>query len=121
MSRLEIKIKPMGYRRMTRKSMWAHGDYHEYMEKIRATAEVEEFEPSGALCLDFYMPMPKSWSKKKKKEMLDRPHESKPDLDNLVKAVLDALFYRKGGDSSVWLIDAMKRYSDEGKIVIRNI
>ena len=34
----------------------------------------------------FEMPMPKSWSKKKRAAMDGKPHQSVPDADNLVKA-----------------------------------
>jgi len=35
---------------------------------------------------DAYLPMPKSWSKKKKSAMAGRPHRQKPDRDNIDKA-----------------------------------
>lgn len=34
---------------------------------------------------------PKSWSKKKTAEHINRPHTQRPDLDNCMKAVLDGL------------------------------
>ena len=37
------------------------------------------------------MPIPKSWPKKRKEKALGAPHSSRPDLDNLVKFVGDAL------------------------------
>lgn len=39
----------------------------------------------------FAYEMPKSWPKKKKAEMDGQPKTTKPDLDNLVKTVLDGL------------------------------
>lgn len=39
----------------------------------------------------FVFPIRKSWTKKKKKAMLNNFHTIKPDLDNLEKTVLDAL------------------------------
>ena len=41
----------------------------------------------------FYMPIPKSWSKPKKRRAMEgeiRP-TTRPDIDNLVKAILDSL------------------------------
>jgi Holliday junction resolvase RusA-like endonuclease len=35
--------------------------------------------------------MPKSWSKKKREAMIDRPHTQRPDADNIGKAVLDGM------------------------------
>jgi Holliday junction resolvase RusA-like endonuclease len=39
----------------------------------------------------FHMPMPKSWSQKRKKEQFGKPMTSKPDIDNMQKFVLDIL------------------------------
>lgn len=35
--------------------------------------------------------VPKSWSKKKKEAAEEQPHTQKPDLDNIIKSVLDGL------------------------------
>ena len=35
---------------------------------------------------------PASWSAKKKEAAFGQPHRSKPDLDNLAKGVMDAMF-----------------------------
>ena len=45
--------------------------------------------------------MPNSWSRKKRCEMQGTLHDSKPDADNVVKAVKDALT-----DAGVWLDDS---------------
>ena len=42
------------------------------------------------LGLIFHMPMPQSWSDKKKKRMDGQPHDKRPDRDNLEKGVCDA-------------------------------
>lgn len=39
----------------------------------------------------FYMPIPKSFSKKKQEKLIDSPHIKKPDLSNLIKFVEDSL------------------------------
>lgn len=46
-----------------------------------------------SVAIIFYMPIPKSWSKAKKQaaELLQIRPTTKPDIDNLVKAVLDAI------------------------------
>ncbi len=63
----------------------------------------------------FHVPMPKSWSKKKKLAMNGKPHKQKPDLDNLLKALLDAVFEE---DCGIWDIRAKKYWAFEGKIMI---
>lgn len=50
---------------------------------------------TGAISIkiDFYMPIPKSWTKAKKESAFEgfiRP-ASKPDIDNLTKAILDGM------------------------------
>ena len=65
--------------------------------------------------ITFYIPMPKSWAKKKKRLMLGEPHRQKPDLDNLIKALGDALY---GDDSYIASIKASKEWSYDGGISI---
>lgn len=71
--------------------------------------------------LVFGMPIPASTSKKQREKMLVRiiKHTKKPDLDNMVKAVLDALNGVAWADDSqiVWL-SALKEYSDEPYVYI---
>ena len=67
--------------------------------------------------LVFYISMPKSLSKKKRAEMIGKPHLQKPDLDNLIKNVLD----RANGllwndDDCVYEIKAKKVWAEKGKI-----
>jgi Holliday junction resolvase RusA-like endonuclease len=45
-----------------------------------------------ALLVAAYLPMPGSWSERKKIAMEGRIHRQKPDYDNIAKAVGDALF-----------------------------
>lgn len=79
--------------------------------------------PEDALCLKMvvYQPIPKSTSKKKHIEMLQgliRPTK-KPDVDNILKSVLDSLnqvaFY---DDTQIVEITASKFYSDTPRIEI---
>lgn len=67
--------------------------------------------------LVFYISLPKSLSKKKRAEMLGKAHTQKPDLDNLIKNVLD----RANGllwadDDCVARITASKVWAEIGKI-----
>ena len=67
--------------------------------------------------LDFYVQIPKSWSKKKTKEMEGRYCSNNADLDNYCKAVLDGLegrYYEN--DKQVVMIRARKFYSINGRI-----
>lgn len=59
----------------------------------------------------FHMPIPSSLSKKKQNELRCKPHVKKPDLDNLIKTVCDALNgYVWKDDSQIYTIIARKSY-----------
>lgn len=72
----------------------------------------------GPVCVEttFGMPTPKSWPKKRLKNIFDKitPHTSKPDVDNLAKWVLDLL---NGiafvDDAQVTRLSAKKVYTKE--------
>ena len=67
--------------------------------------------------LDFYVQNPKSWSKKKTKEMEGKYCSNNADLDNYCKAALDGLegrYYEN--DKQVVLIRARKFYSKAARI-----
>jgi len=66
----------------------------------------------------FYVPMPKSWSATKKRDMHLKPHQQKPDLDNFIKALLDAAH---ADDSHIWHLNAQKIWYDKGAIEIHEI
>lgn len=70
--------------------------------------------------LEFYMPIPASYSKKKQREFRNSYHTKKPDLDNLTKLILDVcnkiVFW---DDSQICSIRAFKTYAIEPKTVIR--
>ena len=62
--------------------------------------------------IKFYMPIPKSLSEKKKKELIDQPHTKKPDIDNMLKSVYDGLNKAAfADDSQVYCSSNEKLYS----------
>lgn len=63
----------------------------------------------------FYLPMPKSWSKKKKESMIGKGHQQKPDVDNLLKAVMDAVLKE---DCRIYDIHSKKFWAEKGGIQI---
>jgi len=72
--------------------------------------ELESFD------IQFHIPMPKSWSNKKKTEMNGKPHQQRPDLDNYLKAWKDSVFEE---DSVVWRVNATKLWTDgSGHIIV---
>ena len=62
--------------------------------------------------------MPVSWSKKKKDKMRGQPMQSRPDIDNLQKSILDSLFPDE--DSHIWKVCASKRWGDFGCVTVKN-
>ena len=63
--------------------------------------------------IDFYVSMPKSWSKKKKAEYDGKPHQQRPDIDNFLKSFMDSLCE---DDSHVWDVHPRKFWAYEGRI-----
>lgn len=69
--------------------------------------------------IEFIMSIPKSYSNKKKLELIDKPHIKTPDLDNLIKNVLDRgndILWKD--DKVIYSIKAWKKYGECGKINI---
>jgi Holliday junction resolvase RusA-like endonuclease len=72
--------------------------------------------PESGSTVTFRLPMPKSWSKKKRAEMSGKPHQQKPDADNLGKAIMDAVLKE---DCEVWDIRFTKLWSINGSITVK--
>lgn len=89
--------------------------YRAFRDEVRACG-VEV--PEAGAWIVFWLPMPKSWSKRKRAEMSGQPHQQKPDLDNLQKALLDAIY---DDDCRVWSLGAEKRWADRGAIDVLDI
>lgn len=70
--------------------------YLNYKDDLRGYGEKVGFiMPQDAFFMWFFMPMPKTWTKKKKAAMAFKLHKNKKDTDNLSKGVKDALAPRK--------------------------
>lgn len=115
----DIVAKP----RMTRADTWKHRPivdrYYAFKDSIVLQAREQNFMLGDAFSIVFMIPVPESWSQVKREKFANVPHRSKPDVDNLVKGVMDCLLKQ---DSVVWHIDATKIWTlGEPKIVIINI
>lgn len=115
---MRVDIKPMGAVRSTQKGYWKPEvrRYQQYKNEIRFA--LPGYDLPEKVYLVFYLEMPKSWSEKKRVSLDDKPHQQKPDLDNLIKGVLDALApVRASGkgvdDSHVHTIQAEKLWARE--------
>lgn len=112
-----IDITPCPKPRMTRSDKWKKRPivmkYRAFADELRL--KVGDYKPGGVVFITCIIPMPKSWSKKKKEIMDGIPHQQKPDIDNYLKAFLDALC---DDDSHVWDLRGLKFWGKTGKIVI---
>ena len=111
------EINPVAKPRMTQRDKWKPAAQRYWAYKALVRLHRVELPLGGALVV-FVMPMPKSWPKYKKKEMFGKPHQQRPDLDNLIKGLGDAVY---DDDSKIWHIEAKKIWGKEGAIIINNV
>lgn len=108
-------ITPVAKPRQTRRDKWAKRPavvrYRNYADECRAAGIVIE----DVLDVTFELPMPDSWSQKKKANHDGEPHRQKPDIDNLLKGLMDAVLE---DDSGVHNVSAKKVWGEVGRILI---
>ena len=117
---IKLEVEPCPKPRITQSDRWKKRKcvmkYFGFKDALNLEACKKSYKPSIPLSIVFYITMPKSWSKRKKGQMNGKPHRSRPDLDNLIKAFKDALMEE---DSHVWRYGNMeKRWADIGRIEI---
>lgn len=124
-------IKAMGAVRMTRRGKFVDKRaiaYLDYKKKIESIAK-QTISKSGDGLLTgplnvkvlFYFAPPKSYTKKKRQQILDGEllYIKKPDIDNLVKGVLDGMnnvIYKD--DNQIVSVTASKHYADTDYIEV---
>jgi len=123
-------VIPMGAPRMTQSDKWKVNPNHEdvnkrqrkevtnyfaYKDSLREQAQIMGFTIGHTLDILFLIPMPDSWSGKKKQQSNKMPCTVKPDSDNLVKGVMDTFCTN---DSHIWKIQVEKRWAYKGSIII---
>ncbi len=120
---IQLQINPVPKPRMTRADSWKKRPvvlrYWAYKDELNLLCDSKGVEISDILGVSFVIPMPKSWSKPKKLLMNGKPHQQKPDLDNLIKAVKDCLLEE---DSHVWKYDPppYKVWGEVGQVIFYN-
>lgn len=87
-----------------------------YEYKVAQLYEGPKIEGPVMLDIGFFFPIPKSWSKKKKEN--PPTFTKKPDIDNLLKAIMDGLNGVAWDDDSqvnrVSMFKGYTKYSEEG-------
>lgn len=69
--------------------------------------------------IEFLFNPPASWSNKKRLAMIGQYKRTKPDIDNLIKTVLDAANkHLWKDDNQIVEVRSFKKYADESKIVM---
>lgn len=110
-------VTPVGKPRMTRSDKWKQRPpvlrYRVFCDEVRLH---EIVLPESGSHVVFILPMPKTWSQKKRASMNGQPHQQKPDIDNLTKSLMDAIY---DDDAHIWDVRASKIWGDEGAIVIQ--
>lgn len=87
------KLRPSGLARLLRIEK-----YNDYKLSLSAEAKRLQFTlPEIGAGITFFVPVPKSWSKKKKKLFHGEFHQSRPDLKNLLTPLEDSLLSEDKG------------------------
>lgn len=94
---------PSGLKRLMRLEK-----YNAYKEALRNEAHKKKFEiPTQGMSIKFFIPVPKSWRPWQKELMHLSLHQQKPDVDNLMKAVMDSL---KSEDKNIGSISEISKF-----------
>tara|TARA_R110000868_G_scaffold87034_4_gene243649 strand:+ start:1101 stop:1487 length:387 start_codon:yes stop_codon:yes gene_type:complete len=115
---MKLIITPCPKPRMTRSDKWkkrpAVLKYFAFCDELRMLC-AGRYEIGDEVYLKFHIKTPDSWSVKKKLAMLGKPHQQKPDCDNMIKAFCDALSKE---DSNIHTMFAKKVWASMGMIEI---
>ena len=108
-------VVPVAKPRMTQRDKWARRPavlrYRAYKDELRLAKVV--LPPFAHVV--FVLPMPKSWHENQKIICDGMSHTNKPDVDNLHKGLLDALY---GEDCTVWDARITKIWGRTGCIYV---
>ena len=112
---------PASRPRVSRWSTYYPKRYTQFKEDMKALTSEMDTTPCDKLIsvdIEFNVRIPKSWTKKKKKEKNGQYCDNSSDIDNYLKAILDSL---NGvlfvDDRQIVEVYARKRYSDKPNII----
>lgn len=93
--------------------------YTDHKQSLRWQMPMLMIDEPIKLTIEFYFPLLKSWSKKKHIAMVGQYKRTKPDIDNLIKTVLDAANgHLWNDDNQIVEIRSFKKYAEEPKIIM---
>lgn len=116
-----IPGEPVGAPRMTQRDRWQKRPcvirYRAWKDSARQAANgmIPPVASIESLSWVAWFVPPASWSNKKKAAALGQLHRSRPDRDNIDKAVLDALFPEDSGIASGRI---EKRWGNESRVEV---
>ena len=105
---------------MTQRDRWkvrpATTKFYVFRDFVKAHMPEGYTIPDHAVIV-FHVEMAPSWSKKKKLDHVGQLHRNKPDIDNMLKALLDSVYE---DDAGVAALTVVKKwcYQGEGRIEI---
>lgn len=115
MTPIIIPGEPVAKPRQTKRDIWKPRPrvlkYRAWADKARAFCVGRVPDDPERLVVVAYLPIPKSWTGKKKLAMRGQPHRQVPDSDNIIKAVCDALWKQ---DSGIW-DEHIQKFWDDGQ------
>ena len=121
-SKFDHKIQPMGKPRQVASDRWKKRPevlrYRAFADEIRLAAAAQNFFLGSRCIMIFEFGMAPSWPKSKKEKMNGKPHQQRPDIDNVEKSLFDIMLNE---DSSVYTAFCAKFWAYEGRIRIYNI
>jgi Holliday junction resolvase RusA-like endonuclease len=116
---MRISVVPVPAPRQVRRDLWSPSPnvarYRAFKDALRL-AGVKQF--GGEIRVTFFIPMPSSWSRNKRNQLRGTAHTQRPDIDNLLKALLDA---PGRDDAHVYSIQATKLWADIGAIDVTDV
>ncbi len=119
-------IDPLGKPRMTRRDRWKKRPvverFYAFRDQLVLTTPpnvMERLKDSEKLfAWVVFHKMPKSYSGNKRQKLMGMAMRQKPDVDNVVKAILDSLLTE---DKEVHFLWTTQLWSTEGKILVYEI
>ena len=115
-----LLVAPVSKPRMTRADRWKKRQsvlkFFAFRDAIRQSSAWKTLEllDMDSFKIVFHVPMPKSWSKKKRTQYDGKPHQQRPDLDNFLKAWKDSVYEE---DAIVWHVEATKLWTSRSGFI----
>lgn len=115
----KFDILPVPKPRMTQRDRWQKRPavlrYREFCDLFRLKLKKHGIQSlPEVLDVVFVLPMPASWSRKKREQNLYAPHRQTPDRDNLLKALQDV----QDQDKCIYDGRTLKIWGEEPAIII---